>query len=94
MFGSDCNARLRSALAEMGVPELHLSPQRGSCVLGTWVSDTSHICDVCPLLPQSHLANILRTLSALCHVIQDFSGRSFRYVGIRKEESLVGGTVT
>lgn len=26
-------------------------------------------------------------------MIQDFSGKSFHYVGIRREESLVGGTV-
>lgn len=86
LFGSDYNARLRSALAETGVPELQLSPQHGVLIPLTSVMG--------PLLLHSHLANIVRTLSALCHMIQDFSGRSFHYMGIRKEESLVGGTVT
>lgn len=73
----------------MGVPELQLLPQHGTCMLGTWIFD--HITS---LLLHSHFTNIVRILSVLCQVIQDFSGRSFHYMGIRREEGLVGGIVT
>lgn len=61
LFGSDSNTRLRSALAVTGVCELQPFPQCGSCMLGTWVSDTSCICDVshCALLsPCQHSQNL------------------------------------
>lgn len=44
---------------------------------------------MCPLLLYSHLANTDRILSAFCQLVQDFSGRSFHYMGIGKEADVV-----
>lgn len=56
--------------------------------------DKGFTCVMCSLLLYSHLANTVRILSAFCQVVQDFSGRSFHYMGTGKEADVVGGTAT
>lgn len=47
---------------------------------------------MCSFLLYSHLANTVRILSAFCQLVQDFSGRSFHYIGSGKEADVVDGT--
>lgn len=64
---------------------LQLSPQHGNSIPGILHSRFLIPLVMFPHFLQSHLANIVRTLSAFCHLIQDFSGRSFHYMGVREE---------